>query len=89
VLDARAAAVDELRSSRAQPLADDEVRALLGQVDTVLVARGKALREQPAAATTLDDLRGPTGGFRAPMVRRGRTLLVGFHADALAGLLER
>jgi hypothetical protein len=32
---------------------------------------------------TLDDLRGPTGNFRAPMVRIGRRLLVGFHEETL------
>jgi hypothetical protein len=87
VLDGSQVAIAEERSSKRQPLSDDEARQLLGEVDTVVIARGKATRRQEATATSLDDLRGPTGGFRAPMLRRGRTLLVGFHPDAIGALL--
>jgi hypothetical protein len=55
----------------------------LKEVDEVLIAKGKAVRTVRARAATLDDLRGPTGNFRAPMVRIGRRLLVGFHAETL------
>jgi hypothetical protein len=37
----------------------------------------------PAKDAALDDLRGPTGNFRAPMIRIGRRLLVGFHEESL------
>ena len=87
MLDREEATVGELRSSKSRPLDEAEVAALLRQVDTVVIARGKVVRRQEAASTSPDDLRGPTGGFRAPMVRRGRTLLVGFHPGELAALL--
>ena len=87
MLDREQVAVADLRSSRSRPLDEGEVAGLLREVDTVVIARGKAVRRQTAAETTPDHLRGPTGGFRAPMVRRGRTLLVGFHPEALAALL--
>lgn len=76
----------ETRSSGKAPLGDADVRTLLAQVNEVIIARGKAARRQPARETSLDDLRGPTGGFRAPMARRGKTLLVGFSEPELRKL---
>ena len=32
-------------------------------------------------------LKGPTGNYRSPIVRRGKTLLVGFNQEALEKLL--
>jgi hypothetical protein len=86
VLDSRKTAVDEERSTRS-PLSEAEVRALLAGVDEVVLARGKRAERRPAAEVKPADLRGPTGNFRAPMVRRGRVLLVGFHPETLADLL--
>lgn len=88
MLDGAEVEIAEQRSARSRPLADGEVDALLKQVETVVIARGKAVRKQPAANTSRDELKGPTGGYRAPMLRRGGTLLVGFHADAIHGLLR-
>ncbi|MCP4664363.1 MAG: hypothetical protein GY856_53955 [bacterium] len=79
--------VAEERSSRKDPFTDAEVRDLLRSVDTVVVAKGKRMATHPASETELDALKGPTGNYRAPMVRKGSTLLVGFHADALEELL--
>jgi len=56
--------------------------------DEVVLARGRARRTLPARDATLDDLRGPTGGFRAPMLKAGRRLLVGFNKDALEETLR-
>ncbi|MBL8960267.1 MAG: hypothetical protein JNJ98_10475 [Gemmatimonadetes bacterium] len=36
------------------------------------------MKEKPARAEVLAALLGPSGNLRAPTVRRGRTLLVGF-----------
>jgi hypothetical protein len=80
--------IGENRKSKKQPLDDAGARDLLAQVDDVVIARGKSSRTQKAGDTTLDDLRGPSGGFRAPMVRVGRRLLVGFSQDALGRLLK-
>lgn len=87
VFESRRAAVARERSTR-DPLCDAEVRELLAGVDRVIVARGRRVEVLPAARTKPDDLRGPTGKIRAPLVRSGRTLLVGFHRDSLAALLE-
>ena len=48
------------------------------------MAKGKKVvhldlrKDKPAKSELLDLLLGPTGNLRAPTVRKGRTLLVGF-----------
>lgn len=71
------------RSSKKEPLTDDDAARLLARVRTVRIARGKAVHSQPARETTIGDLKGPTGGYRAPLIVRGKTLLVGFNEEAL------
>ena len=76
-----------MRLSKKRPLTDAEARALLDTVDEVVIARGKSVRQLSAREVGLDDLRGPTGGFRAPMLRIGRRLHVGFHQASLDSAL--
>ena len=38
-------------------------------------------KEKPAEDTVLALLLGPTGNLRAPVVRKGKTLIVGFNAE--------
>jgi len=58
--------------------------AVLAEVDTLYVVRGKRVvhvdlrKDKPDRATLLGFLLGPTGNLRAPTLRKGRTLLVGF-----------
>jgi len=75
------------RSARKEPMSDAEVKSLLGKVKTVIVAKGKSARTLEASKVKTADLKGPTGNFRAPMVLKGSTLLVGFHEESLKGLL--
>jgi len=89
VLDKSRSDVREERPSKSRPLSDADAKALLGTVDSVTLARGKSARTVPAREVSLDDLRGPTGNFRAPMLRVGRRLLVGWHEETLRGLLAR
>ena len=57
---------------------------VLAEVDTLHVVRGKRVvhvdlrKDKPDRATLLGLLLGPTGNLRAPTLRKGRTLLVGF-----------
>ena len=57
---------------------------MLADVDEMYVAKGKRvvhvdLRSgRPSRSDLLELLLGPTGNLRAPTLRRGRTLLVGF-----------
>jgi hypothetical protein len=70
-------------------MTDAEAKKLLGAVDVVVVAKGKKTRVLAAKETSLDDLRGPTGNIRAPLLRFGRRLLVGFSEEALKAELKR
>lgn len=87
MLERKKAKIVEERSSRSAPMTDADVKALLASVDEVVVAKGKSSRTAVPGDLSLDDLKGPTGNYRAPMLRVGRKLLVGFHPGTLEGLL--
>jgi len=63
-------------------------------VDEIYVALGKRVvhvdvkASRPGRAELLALLLGPTGGLRAPTLRVGRTLLVGFAEEAYAKVLR-
>lgn len=80
-------AIQEERSSRKHPLTVEEVSKLLRSVEQVWIVRGRRVEERLAPEVLPDDLRGPTGNFRAPMLRRGKRLLVGYQPGALERLL--
>jgi hypothetical protein len=88
VLDRTKARITEERSSKSAPMKDADVKALLAAVDEVVIAKGKKALAHAAKDVTLDGLKGPTGNYRAPMLRVGRKLLVGFHPDTLEALLR-
>lgn len=88
MLERTKARISEERSSKTAPMSDADVKALLAAVDEVVVAKGKKVVTLAAKEATLDGLKGPTGNYRAPMVRVGRRLLVGFHPDTLEALLK-
>jgi len=87
VLDKARAEVVRERSARKEPFGDDDARALLRGVQRLIVARGRRVVELDPTRARPADLKGPTGNYRAPMVLRGRTLLVGFNDAALRELL--
>ncbi len=87
MLHERSAEIGEERNSRKLPFNREEVIELLTQVETVRIAKGRKIVEQTARETVPEDLQGRSGKIRAPLVRRGKTLLVGFNAEALADLL--
>jgi len=70
-----------------------EALALAKEVAKVVVARGKKItifdmRHAPPDDETLAaHLLGPTGNLRAPTLRKGNTLLVGFGDDAYRAVL--
>jgi len=89
VLESHDVGVTHERSSRKEPLDDADARKLLESVSTVWIARGRNVERHAAKDVSLDDLKGRTGGFRAPIVRRGKTLLVGLHRETLEKLVAR
>lgn len=74
--------------------AEREALALLKDVDEIWAARGKRVvhydltRAKPSRAELLGALLGPSGNLRAPTLRRGRTLIVGFDEATYATLFR-
>ncbi len=70
-----------------------EALALLASIETLVAMKGKKVEtfdlkhNRPDDAQLLSRLLGPTGNLRAPTIRIGRTLIVGFNEDAYAELL--
>jgi len=62
----------------------DAALKVLAGVDELYVTKGKRVihvnlkSEKPPASALRELLLGPTGNLRAPTLRKGRTLLVGF-----------
>jgi arsenate reductase-like glutaredoxin family protein len=67
---------------------------VLKDVDEVYAAKGKQVvhldlrRGKPPKADLLGLLLGPTGNLRAPTLRKGRTLLVGFDEATYRRVLD-
>ena len=63
---------------------EKDALALAAEVDEIIMAKGKSVvhlnmkKDKPDAATLKGLLLGPTGNLRAPTLRVGRTLIVGF-----------
>ena len=57
----------------------------------MIVAKGKKVSEfapgGKAGKAIVDAMLGPTGNLRAPMIRSGKTVLVGFNEDVFADRL--
>ncbi len=74
----------ELVNTRERKIGDREALKLAGEVSEIYAAKGKKVvhvdlrREKPDAAALKRLLIGPSGNLRAPTLRVGRTLLVGF-----------
>ena len=66
------------------PLKQRDALAMLTDVDEIYSTKGKRVNHvdlkkgRPSNATLISLLLGPTGNLRAPALRVGRTLLVGF-----------
>ena len=70
--------------SASKQLGEADARKLIRDAKTVVVAKGKQLDEFPGGKVT-DDLvqllLGSTGNLRAPTIRVGDVLLVGFNEE--------
>lgn len=70
--------------AKKQTIKGEEALGVLAGVDELYAAKGKRVvridlkKGKPDRAALLGLLLGPTGNLRAPTVRKGRTLLVGF-----------
>jgi hypothetical protein len=65
-------------------LARSDAAALAKQASKVIVAKGKKVNEfagGKASKGLVDAMLGPTGNLRAPTLRKGKTVLVGFNEE--------
>ena len=86
-MDARGAEIAD-RTPASRKLGKADAEALLEGADKLFVAKGRKQTEVPASEAGAADLMlGPTGNLRAPVVRVGRTLIVGYHEEALNQVL--
>ncbi|MBJ44911.1 MAG: hypothetical protein CMJ80_16815 [Planctomycetaceae bacterium] len=74
-------------------LGEKEALELVEQVSEIYAAKGKKLvhlklkKDQPSRETLKKLMLGPTGNLRAPTLRKGKTLLVGFDEETYEKLL--
>jgi arsenate reductase-like glutaredoxin family protein len=79
--------------ARKSTLKEKDALQLVRDVDEVYASKGKQVihldlkTEKPDRATLIGLLLGPTGNLRAPTLRKGRTLIVGFDEATYAKLL--
>ena len=74
--------------SASKKLSAVDAKLMLKQADTVIAMKGKKVNvfdvTKKAGADAVNSMLGPTGNMRAPTIRIGRTLLVGFNAEIYA-----
>ena len=80
--------------ARKTTLKAEDAFALIRDVDEIFSMRGKKIihldlkREKPDRDTLAQVLLGPTGNLRAPALRKGRTLIVGFDPETYTRLFR-
>ncbi len=73
-----------------QKLAAREAGALAKQASKVIVAKGSKVTEfagGKAGKDVVEAMLGPTGNLRAPTLRAGKTVLVGFNPEVFEKVL--
>jgi hypothetical protein len=76
--------VREAVNAKQRRLGEHDALTLLAGVDQLWSMKGKRVvhvdlrKERPSRAGLLALVLGPTGNLRAPTIRKGRTLIVGF-----------
>lgn len=79
--------------ARKAPLREKDALELIREVDEIYASKGKQVihvdlkQEKPDKASLVALLLGPTGNLRAPTLRKGRTLIIGFDEATYAKLL--
>ena len=81
-------------NAKKAPIAGEAALGVLRDVDELYVTKGKKVIRvdlrggRPPRAELLSLLLGPSGNLRAPTIRKGRTLIVGFDEATYASLLR-
>ena len=74
--------------ARKERLGESEALALLDGMTTLFVAKGKKVtrvdlkKDRPDEETLVGMMLGPTGNLRAPTMKVGKTVLIGFNDEA-------
>jgi arsenate reductase-like glutaredoxin family protein len=80
--------------SASKKLGRTEALAMARQVQRLVAAKGKKVttldltQERPSEAVLAALLLGPTGNMRAPTLRVGQTLLIGYNEQAFAEVFD-
>ena len=75
-------------NARKEPIDRDGTLDLMQTVSRVIAVKGKKVlrfslkKNQAPDDALLSAVIGPSGNLRAPAIRKGKTLVVGFHPDA-------
>ena len=84
-MDARGIEPKELVSASSK-LGRSDAAGIAKKASKVIVAKGKKVDEFKTAGkapkAAVDAMLGPTGNLRAPTLRAGKTVIVGFNEDA-------
>lgn len=92
-LESHSVDVKETTLTTKNKLSKKDALALAKEATKIVVAKGKKVvsfdmkKDPPDDKTLLAHMLGPTGNLRAPTVRRGKTLFVGFNEEELASFL--
>lgn len=77
-----------------EKLGEKEALALAEEASAIYATKGRKVihldlrKDKPAKAKILALMLGPTGNLRAPIVRKGKTVLIGFDEDAYGRVLK-
>jgi hypothetical protein len=86
--------VSDTTDAKKSTIKGDAALGVLKDVDEIYAAKGKQVIHmdlragKPARVELLAVLLGPTGNLRAPTLRKGRTLIVGFDETTYKRLLR-
>ena len=75
--------------SASRKLGKRDAAKLVKEASRVIVAKGKKVQSFPGGKATdeiVSSLLGPTGNLRAPTIRVGKTLLVGFDEESFSSV---
>ncbi|MBI3407792.1 MAG: hypothetical protein HY040_05475 [Planctomycetes bacterium] len=87
--------VDAVADAGKERRGRDEAIALARSADKVVVAKGKKVvafdmkKDKPDDDALAEHILGPTGNLRAPTVRKGKTLYIGFNEDVYGEFILR
>jgi arsenate reductase-like glutaredoxin family protein len=87
--------VDSVADAGKEKRGPAEALALAKTAAKIVVAKGKKIitfdmkHQPPDEETLLNHLLGPTGNLRAPTLRKGKNLYVGFSDDTYRELLDK